>query len=277
MQIMGVIGAGLLLGSPAASAQTLYGKRSPDARRPSAHFGITTGLATTWLVDHKLLQDPNYVNVQTYRRAPIGFTAGYHFNDRNGIQLELNRTLQGADFQIISPEDGEPRIGTKNIRLAYWSLPVLYKYTAGAARQTRFEFHIGPQINFLQSADDLNRYDRAGTLRVVPGKTDLTTLPNNMVASDTQQRLATTSDYRTRTLSAAFGLGIEVKVAGPVYASALVRSTITINDIRSQKGQARARARNYYAGRQSALLGVQVGVHWQFIRPSEGHPKDRRY
>ncbi len=272
-----VVSAGLLLPAFAAQAQLT---RS-DAQRPSAHIGVTTGLAATWIIDHKLLGDLNYLDVQTYRRAPIGFTAGYHFNNRNGVQVELNKTMQGADFQIVGQEDAAPRVGTKNLRLTYWSVPILFKYTSGAARKTRFEFHGGPQINFLSVAEDINRYTRAGALDVIKGKTDITVAnaPRNtyLVKAGQTDVLATSADYRQRTLSAVFGIGVEVKVVGPVYASALLRGSISIKDIRSEAGQQRARANEYYTGRQSALLGFQVGLHWQFIAPAEGNPKDRPY
>ena len=269
----------LLVGAAQAQNQALL----PDARRPSAHIGVTTGLATSWIVDQQLLEDPNYLNVQSYRRAPIGFTFGYHFNDRNGVQIEANKTMQGADFQIRGQQSGKPRVGSKNVRLTYWSVPVLFKYTSGVARRTRFEFHVGPQLNLLSSAEDINRYDRSTTLRVIPGKTDLTksNLPGGAsglaVMGGTTQILATTDDYRSQTLSAVFGFGVEVKVAGPIYVSALVRGSMSVNEIRSEAGQARARESDYYSGRQNALLGVQVGLHWQFISPEEGHPKDRGY
>lgn len=275
----GLVAALLLLTAPAAHAQLTR----PDARRPSAHLGVTTGVAASWVVDNKLLEDPNYLDVQTYRRAPIGFTAGYHFNDRNGIQVEYNKVMQGADFQIKGLEDDNARVGTKNLQLTYWSVPVLFKYTSGAARRTRFEFHVGPQLNLLSFASDINRYDVASTLRVTTSKTDLTTVnvttprPGYAVKPGTTQVLATTADYRARTVSAVFGFGVEVKVVGPIYASALVRGSITLNEIRSEAGQTRVRAIGYYSGRQSALAGMQVGLHWQFIAPEEGHPKDRPY
>jgi hypothetical protein len=230
-------------------------------------------------VDDALLADPNYQYVQTYRRAPIGFTFGYHFNDRNGVQIEANRTMQGADFQIQEQEQGQPRVGTKNLRLTYWSVPIMFKYTAGVARRTRFEFHVGPQLNFLQAAEDINRYDRAATLVARSGDTDLATLTSRsgdyLVKANTTDVLAGKSDYRSKTLGAAFGLGIEVKVFGPLYASALARATITASDIRSDSGRARARENSYYAPRRSAVVGLQIGLHWQFISPEEGHPKDR--
>jgi opacity protein-like surface antigen len=269
--------AGVLL-APAALAQQYV---RPDASRPSAHFGITTGLATTWVVDDALLGDPNYEYVQTYRRAPLGFTLGYHFNDRNGVQIEANRTLMGGDFQIKEQEAGAPRVGTKNLRLTYWSVPIMFKYTSGAARRTRFEFHVGPQLNFLQSAEDVNRYDRAATLAVRLGDTDLTT-PNTRtggyaVKAGTSETLASKSSYRSQTIGAAFGLGIELKIVGPLYASALARATITAGDIRSDSGREQAKATGYYAPRRNAAIGLQIGLHWQFISPEEGHPKDRSY
>ncbi len=266
----------LLGGAPAARAQLFM--RS-DANRPSAHLGLTTGLAATWVVDHRLLEDPNYLDVQTYRRAPIGFTFGYHFNDRNGVQLEMNRTRQGADLQIIGSDDDKTRLGTKNINLDYWSMPVLFKYTSGAARRTRFEFHLGPQVNFLNSAEEVNRYDRAGKLRVLSGKTDLTpeNTPGGLVKANTRRVMATTTNYRPITLSGVFGLGVEVKVAGPIYCSALLRGTFTVDEVRSTVGQEQARKIGYYARRQNAVVGLQVGLHWQFITPAEGHPKDRPY
>lgn len=263
--------------APRAAAQ----QTRPDARRPSAHIGLTTGLAATWIIDQRLLEDPNYLDVQTYRRAPIGVTFGYHFNDRNGFQIEANKTGQGADFQIIGSGDDQTRIGTKNVRLTYWSVPVLYKYTSGAARRTRFEFHVGPQLNFLSSASDVNRYDRDGILTVTAGRTDITTAtgPRNThpVKAGTSAQFATTDDYRTHTLSAVFGFGVEVKIVGPLYASALVRGTISVQEIRADQAADRARKTGYYTGRQNALAGVQVGLHWQFISPEEGHPKDRPY
>ncbi len=272
------VGMAALLLPATASAQ--FGTR-PDATRPSAHLGITTGVAATWLVDNRLLEDPNYLDVQTYRRAPIGITFGYHFNDRNGVQVEAVKTMQGADFQIRANDDDETRLGTKNVRLTYWSVPVLFKYTSGAARRTRFEFHGGPQFNFLSSASDINRYDRAGLLRVVQGKTDITEIntrnSGHLVKAGTQAQFGQQNDYRNTTFSAVFGMGVEVKIVGPLYASALVRGSITVNELRSDIGTERVKKFGYEAKRQSALLGGQIGLHWQFISPEEGHPKDRPY
>lgn len=249
-----------------------------DADRHSAHLGITTGIGTTWLVDAKLLNDPNYEYVQTYRRAPIGLTFGYHFNDRNGAQVEVNRTMQGADFQIIEKNNSRRRVGTKNARLTYWSVPILFKYTAGAARRVRFEFHVGPQLNFLAAGSEENHYSTNGTLLVVPGKTDLTEANSSRgrtVEANTTDVLAQKADFRSQTLGAAFGLGLEFRLFGDFYMSTLLRGTYSFDDIRSDQWVEQVKVTGYHNDRQSAVIGMQIGLHYQFIRVAEGRPKDR--
>jgi len=271
-----LIAALTLLALPSAQAQYIRN----DARRPSGHLGLTTGLATTWIVDRKLLEDPNYQYVQTYRRAPIGFTAGYHFNDRNGIQVEFVSVKQGADFQILTKTDVEERVGTKNINLTYWSIPILFKYTGGVARPARFEFHVGPQLNLLSSGEEINRYTQDGILKVQRANTDLmerNTRDGYSITAGTSDVLARKADLRASTWSAVFGLGLEFKIYGPLYASTLLRGTFSLNDVRGGQLIGKARSFQYYTGRNSAVLGLQVGLHYQFISPAEGHPKDRGY
>lgn len=265
----------------ARPAQAQYYIRD-DARRPSFHLGVTTGLGTSWLIDNRLLEDPNYRYVQTYRRAPFGVTTGVHFNDHNGVQIEFVQVKQGADHQIISPSDNDRRVGTKNINLTYLSVPVLYKYTAGVDRKTRFEFHVGPQFNFLSAAEEVNRYDQDAVLQVTKGKTDLVAnVPGNtkthVVKAGTREVLASKSDYRAKTIGAAFGMGLEFRLYGPLYLSALVRATYAFTELRSDAAVQRAKDAGYYTPRQSAIIGAQVGLHYQFISPAEGHPKDRGY
>lgn len=273
-----VLSSGLALLTRPTQAQYIR----DDARRPSFHLGVTTGLGTSWLVDNRLLEDPNYRYVQTYRRAPIGFTVGAHFNDHNGVQIEAVQVQQGADHQIISPSDNDRRVGTKNIRLTYWSVPILFKYTAGVDRRTRFEFHLGPQINFLSDGSEVNHYDQDAVLQVTKGKTDLVAnVPGSTkahkVTAGTSETMATKADYRAQTIGAAFGMGLEFKIYGPLYLSTLVRGTYAFSEVRSDATIQRVKDAGYYSPRQSAIIGVQVGLHYQFISPAEGHPKDRGY
>ncbi len=265
---------GLLTALPASAQITIR-----DADRVSAHFGLTTGLNITSLVDAKLRGDPNYQSRTTYHSQPIGFTAGVHFNEHNGVQVEANHVRQGTHFVITDSRNGDRLVGTKDVLLTYWSVPLLYKYTAAAAAPVRFELHLGPQLNFLRSGIEVNRYSGNAVLVASPSTTDLTGPNSNLaVTAGTEQQLAAAADFRSTTFSGVFGLGVEYQIKNTgFYVSTVLRGTYSLGDVRSADRVEKAKAVGYYNTRQSAVLGGQIGLHYQFIQQAEGHPKDRSF
>ena len=249
------------------------------------HIGLITGYHTSWVLDQKLFDDPNYEGRTTWNSAPFGVVLGYKMNPSSTIQVEVFGNNMGAEYDIVGSDvfgQETKVVGEKRIEMKYTSVPILYKFTAG--EKVRFNFHFGPQFNFLSEGSEINQIDQTTVLRANLSSTDLTAAdvalyPNpHPTATDpeipTKSVLLTAGtydrtpngkeDFNKTDIGAAIGLGMEADLFGNLYLSANLRACYGFKDIRSDARKAEFEARNNYDSRTNATAGFQIGLHYRF-------------
>jgi len=255
------------------------------------HLGLVTGYHTSWVLDNKLFDDPNYDNRTTWNSAPFGVVLGYKFNPGSSIQIEVFKNNMGQEFDILGSDTfaGQTKVvGEKRIELNYTSVPILYKFTSG--EKVRFNFHFGPQFNFLSEGSEVNQINERAVLRANLSSTDLTAadialyggapatsldveIPTKSVvlASGTYNRPDNTTyktgekeNFNSTDIGAAIGLGMEADLFDNLYLSANLRLYYGFKDIRSDEWVTMEENRGYYDSRTNATAGFQIGLHYRF-------------
>lgn len=255
------------------------------------HFGLITGYNATWVLDQNLFDDPNYDSHTTWNSAPFGAVLGYKFNPSSSLQVEVFKNNMGAEYDILGSDvfGGQTKVvGEKTISMKYTSVPVLYKFTSG--EKVRFNFHFGPQFNFLSEGSEVNQINQATILRANLKSTDQTaadialhggapatsldaTIPTKSVtlAAGTYNRPDQTTyvndkkeNFNKTDIGAAVGLGMEADLVQNLYISANIRVYYGFKDIRSDKWVAMEKERGYYDSRNNASAGFQIGLHYRF-------------
>ena len=65
------------------------------------HFGVTTAVNSSFVLDKGLSEDPRHNSTFTYEFAPVGFAFGVDIGKRFGLQLESIIANQGQVFEVI--------------------------------------------------------------------------------------------------------------------------------------------------------------------------------
>ncbi|MDP1623722.1 MAG: porin family protein [Bacteroidales bacterium] len=80
-------------------------------------------------------------------------TAGFDFNKHAGLKLEIGFAKLGQKYadHTKGPNDSVYSDYTRNVKLNYLQIPLLFKYRTGG-EVVRFYLMAGPQFNFLLSA-----------------------------------------------------------------------------------------------------------------------------
>lgn len=231
------------------------------------HIGLVTGINSTWVLDQKLFDDPNYEYRRTWNSTPFGVVLGYKVNPSSSFQVEIIKSNMGAEYDIKGREtllSEEKTVGEKEIKLEYWSVPLLYKFTSG--EKVRFNFHFGPQFNFLSNGSEVNKLNETAILKVNLESTDLYTSGsvNTFAYEKNTYTLSKKEDFNKTDIGAVVGLGLEADITNNLYFSANLRVFYGFNDIRSDARIEEAESRNYYDSRNNVTGGAQLGLHYRF-------------
>lgn len=225
------------------------------------YLGATTQLQNTWIINDEQYEGVNYRHNFTTQWAPFGFVAGYKFNENHNVQVELIRSKQGEKFDLVDRNGN--KTGEKDIDLVYWNLPLLFKYTT--AGTTRFNFHFGPQVSFLQKGREENRFSNTAEYEL---KDRTFTIPAGtyLLAStqDKDQQQTGMGKFNQYDLGVLIGLGIELDVSRNAYLSANIRYAYNFVNIRKEEDITSAYDPDRYTLRQNMVVGAQVGIHYLF-------------
>jgi hypothetical protein len=161
----------------------------------------------------------------------------------------------------------EKTVGEKEIKLNYWSVPILYKFTT--AGKTRFSFQFGPQFSFLSDGSEINKMSQNAFLKVNLESTDLYFADAPKPGADwgfTEGDfvMATKDDFNKTDIGAVLGLGLEADITTNLYLSGNLRFYYGFKDVRSDAKVDQAEARGYYDSRNNVSGGVQLGLHYRF-------------
>src|SRR5690349_991894 len=93
----------------------------------NVHFGATTAINATFVLDKGLTQDPRYDKPEmTYKMAPIGFNFGLDLGRKFGLSLESILSKQGQIYKII--DAAEQIKGQRKIDMSLLQLPMLLRF-----------------------------------------------------------------------------------------------------------------------------------------------------
>lgn len=222
------------------------------------HFGITTGINNTWIVvDNDYPNNEHYKYQPTVKLAPVGLVAGYKFNDRHDVQLEAYLSRQGQHYDLTENGDGSGLVlGEKRINLTYLQVPLLFKFTTGDA--TRFNLHIGPQIGFLITGEEVNEFPEAIALNDRTLKGTYTLAEKGKRAS----WFKPAGGFTSITPMAVLGLGLEKDVKDNLYLSGNIRFNYGFTDIRDTETTTSVYDFDRFTLRYNVFGGVQLGLHY---------------
>ncbi len=241
------------------------------------HIGLVTGYNTTWLLDQKLMDDQNYDARTTWNSAPFGVVLGYKLNPSSSFQIEIFKSNMGAEYDIMGREsilssENKKVVGEKVIATKYTSVPVLYKFTAG--EKVRFNFHFGPQFNFLSEGTETNTFTEDALLKANITSVDISADDEKahpgpvadfaIYKAGFSETRASKEDFNKTDIGAALGLGLEADIVSNLYLSANIRFYYGFKDIRSEARVTAAESRGYYDSRNNVTGGFQIGLHYRF-------------
>lgn len=252
-----------------------------NAQIVQAHFGATTAVNATFVLDKGLSEDPRYNSTYTYNFAPIGFNFGIDLGRKFGLSLEGIKSTQGQVYQLI---DLAERVrGERRIDLEYIQLPLLMKFMSGGSAGARANFNLGPQLSLLTDARESLQAE-AGTFRIPEGmdlqsvQTEFPTavpgtepgtyvLPADMPSRDLLTKKA--EDFRNTEFSIAAAFGLDIDLSKHLYLTTQVRANYSLTDMRNGDVIDRIKSGDggsIFGERANLLVGVQLGLHYMIGR-----------
>lgn len=244
---------------------------STVARAQQIHFGVTTAMNATFVLDEGLSEDPRYSSQYTYNMAPLGFAFGVEFGRTFGLSLESILSKQGQIYEII--DAAEQIKGQREISLSYVHLPLLMKFMSGGTAGVRTNFNLGPQLSLLTKAVE-SMHHEAGTFNIPEDPTftlpegavdngDGTYTTPSMVPTELLTREA--HQFRETEFQVAAAFGLDIDLSKHLFLSTQIRGNYSLTDMRTgdviesiQNGE----GSDLFGRRANLLVGFQVGLHY---------------
>lgn len=234
------------------------------------HFGATTALNATFVLDQGLKNDPRYNSTYTYQWSPVGFNFGVDIGRKFGLQLESILSNQGQIYEVI--DAAKEVSGKRNIDLQYLNVPLLLKFMNGGNGKARTNFNFGPQLGLLTKAREVVSFD-AGTY-TIPDDPDFQ-LPTGAVnnqdgtytleQSFSEEFTKASNDFRNMEFQLAMAFGLDIDLSRHLYLSTQVRANYSLTDMRNGDVIDAIKAGNggdIFGSRANLLVGVQLGLHY---------------
>lgn len=247
-----------------------------SAQIAQVHFGATTTVNATYVLDKGLSEDPRYNSTATYQWSPVGFNFGVDLGRKFGLSLEAIKSKQGQIYDMI--DKFEEVKGQRKISLEYIQLPMMFRFMSGGNAGARANFNIGPQLSFLTDAKE-TLTAQAGQYTIPEGLTfesiqtefpnatnnsDGTyTLPADVPSKDLLTKEA--NDFKNTEFSIAGAFGVDIDLSKHLYLTTQVRATYSLTDMRN--GDVIEAIKNgdggsIFSQRANLLVGVQLGLHY---------------
>lgn len=255
------------------------------------HFGLSTAVNSTFVLDKGLSEDPRYNSEMTYNFAPVGFTFGANFTNKFGIQLESIYAHQGQLFEVI--DVAEKVVGERKIDLSYIHLPLLLKFMDGSNKAARTYFSLGPQLSILTQGIETLQYEQSimeipdeytsangdGTYTILDVSTnEILTDEATMNEDGTYNvpELPTTeffsSDaiddfdkFRNAEFQIAASLGLDIDLSKNLFLSSLIRANYSLTDMRNEdviKMLQEQGVNSVIDKRANLIIGIQLGLSY---------------
>ncbi len=137
------------------------------------YFGLAGTIQSTWIINQN-----NYGLSEMDYKSTFGgagnLNIGYDFTNHLGLKLEIGYSKMGQDYTDSRTDSLKKQFDfTRDIKLNYLTIPILFKYRTGGAI-AKFFVALGPQFNMLLSAKqtyNVNGQPFVFDLRTVSGQT----------------------------------------------------------------------------------------------------------
>lgn len=199
---------------------------------------------------------------------------GVDFNKSNQLLLEASFANYHTNYKddITVPPSTTAVTYKKDVKLNYFSIPLLYRFVAGAKKSSgaKFFLTVGPQFSFLTSAS--YSLTIAGTNAIF---TDFAYNPYNpsaesVVATNTNggtTQPAAKDLYKSSSIDAVFGFGALFPLSDAVKLSAELRGGYGLGDINADKWHTQgyeSKAVVDYKASHSYFGGLRIGLQYSF-------------
>ena len=221
-------------------------------------LGLQAGYNNNWIINQNNYGLPE-LDYDFYWGLAYNFQAGYNFTNEMGIFTEIGMTNKGQKYKgdMNVAGAGIFDVVEREIDLKYLTVPVFFKYSYGETR-ARFRLLVGPQFEFLQSAEQtyvVDGKDVAGIpafqdWEMSNGKTV------NVGQKDIKER------YNSMDISFVLDLGVDIfLIEDMLYLSAAGRFYYGIIDLNATDYQVKNIDGNYDPS-HNAGGGFYLGIHY---------------
>lgn len=254
------------------------------------HFGLTTAVNSSFVLDKGITSDPRYDAKMTYEFAPIGFSFGIDIGKKFGLQLETIMANQGQVFEVI--DAAKKAVGERNIDLSYLQIPLLFKFMNGGNKGARTNFSLGPQLSILRQGSETLQYiqsvmsvpdeyatsngDEAGTYTITdPSTGDVVTTEAtmnaegdyNVPAMPTKELLSSKMDeMKNKEFQIAASFGLDIDLGKHLYLSSVIRANYSLTDMRNgdviDSIKNDGNFKDLFSKRSNLLVGIQLGLNY---------------
>jgi hypothetical protein len=215
------------------------------------YFGaVGTGLST-WVTNQPNYGRPDMDYVATFGGGG-NITIGYDFSKNIGLQLQFGYAKLGQKFKDTQVKNDTTYQYTRNIKLNYLQLPLLFKYRSNG-EVVRFYVLAGPQFDFLLSANQTyykndvkigDEYQNPNTSEWVKlGEEDIT------------------SYYTTYDIFARADFGVDITVAKNLFINTGISFAYGLTDINATDWRINNSSGSYSASHNIAI-GFNVGINY---------------
>ncbi|KAA9340244.1 porin family protein [Adhaeribacter soli] len=228
------------------------------------YIGAAAAINNTWIIiDNELQNNEHHDHKATFGPAG-GLVLGYKFNDRHSLQLEGAYSKQGAKYDLLNSDNRV--IGKKEIDLKYLAVPLLFKLSGTGT--TRFNIHVGPQVAFLLSGEEVNTFDENVVVSNPNMPNNGQTIPaGTYTISDKDPANAGVYKLNNIAPSIVLGFGVEHDLSDQLYLTANLRFNYSWTNINDDEVVAHPNDLDKYTLRYNVLGGLQVGLHYFFQKP----------
>jgi hypothetical protein len=257
------------------------------------HFGVTTAINSSFVLDKGLTSDPRYDAEMTYEFAPVGFSFGVDFTKSFGMQLESILANQGQMFEVL--DAAKKVVGERNVDVSYLQLPLLFKFMSGSNNAARTNFSIGPQLSLLRNGSETLQYAQSimsipdefaslnedgttytitdpSTNQILTEQATRTEEGNYQVPAMSRELLSSqaTSEFekmKNKEFQIAASFGVDIDLGKSMYLSSLIRANYSLTDMRNSDMLEQVKNEGFeslFGKRSNVLVGVQLGINYVF-------------
>lgn len=251
------------------------------------HFGASTAMNSTFVLDKGLKADPRYLSTATYKWAPVGFSFGIDLGKRFGLQLESIKAAQGQIYEVRDAFDKV--VGQRNFDMSYLQFPLMLKMMGGGDGAARMNFQIGPQLSIIQTGTEILKYAKSiqnipdgvvapdGAVQLPDGTYDVPAVDE--IISGTNEVKGALYKFQEKEIQIAAAIGFDIDIMRNFYISTNIKANYSFTDMRGQDLIDLVQSGNVseiFNQRANLAVGMQLAVHWMIGGTRRANAKDKK-